>query len=226
MQLYISLTCAAALLCSCGPVNIRTQKGSTTMTIDSTAALIAADDLVATHRFSVKGDFDGDGREETLTEHFLYKDSQQEARKNWVDDSFAIISKEIWAGKTASFIGSDNPAIDTLRIAAPCMGIEFMKNEGDLNGDGKDELSYVPALADYSAINRWYIMTWQQHTWKELCSFEIRESILPYPGEDSLRHFKGLVHKISNKRIELIYINKDIDWDTTIIDLDHPKKFF
>lgn len=97
MKLYISLAYVTALLSSCGPASTSTPKDSTSTAtvIDSATASGATDDLVATHRFSVKGDFDGDGREETLTEHFLYKDSQQEARKSWVADSFDIISKEI-----------------------------------------------------------------------------------------------------------------------------------
>lgn len=110
--------------------------------------------------------------------------------------------------------------------AAACMGVDFMKNEGDLNGDGTEELSYVPGLADYSSRNRWYIMTWQHHQWRELYSFPISEIQLPYPHEDSLRHFKGLVRKLGKKHIELIYINEDADWDTMIIHLDRPKKLF
>jgi len=62
MHLYISLACIAALLCSCGPATISTQKDSTTLVVDSATALVTADDLVATHRFNIKGDFDGDGR--------------------------------------------------------------------------------------------------------------------------------------------------------------------
>ena len=57
MKLYISLAYVAALLSSCGQANITTRQDSATRTttIDSATASGATENLVATHRFSIKG---------------------------------------------------------------------------------------------------------------------------------------------------------------------------
>ena len=62
-------------------------------------------------RFTIRGDFDGDGFSENLYE-------------------------------TATSIFSDNDELTPLKLAGD-LGVYFLINEGDLDGDGGDEISFM-----------------------------------------------------------------------------------
>lgn len=121
-----------------------------------------------------------------------------------------------------------------------------MKNEGDLTGDGTDEVSYVVNWADWSNMNTWHIMSYKNKAWKELYSFPIWDWQLPdlpetfnnyglfglqdkvmVPEDDSvnllieqnMNEFKGLVKKIKNNQIQVIFKNEEASEDTMLVDL-------
>ena len=83
--------------------------------------------------------------------------------------------------KPFSFVIADNTKIDTLRIskAEQLLGLYFLKNEGDLNGDGNDEVSYIINAADWSACNTCHIVSYKKGKWNEIFSFAIRDWQLP-----------------------------------------------
>lgn len=225
MKFYTALTYVSLLLAGCGQAH-RTPVKDTTAVAGLEDSTVHYDDLIATHRFIITGDFDGDGRPETLTEHFMDLETKKELRKYWVGDSMDVIFWQVAAGRSYSFISCDNPAIDTFHFSHS-MGADYLKNEGDLDGDGTDELSYVPALADYSSLNTWHILTYKDHHWKEILDFPIWESQLPYPSPAKLDSFSGWVRKIKPNYVEVIYRLEDgTDNDTVIVNLKHPKKFF
>lgn len=51
--------------------------------------------------------------------------------------------------------------IDTLHVSSggQLLGLSMLKNEGDLDGDGGDEISYVIDWADYSSVNTWHLVS-------------------------------------------------------------------
>lgn len=202
------------------------------------------------YRFVIEGDFDGDGRKEKLTERFVSRVENKETNKHYenladYDELVALtIQKEPY-----SFVTSDNPLIDTLRISTDIqqLGLAYLKNEGDLNGDGADEVSYVINWADWSSMNTWYIVTWQMKRWQILYTFRIWDWQLPeLPGsvsqyglfglsdkmvimpddtlnqqlERKLQDFDGLVKKIETNKIQVIYSTDEAELDTTIVDLN------
>jgi hypothetical protein len=143
--------------------------------------------------------------------------------------------------------------IDTLRISknAQQLGLAYLKNEGDLDGDGADELSYVINWADWSAFNHSYIVTYKKGRWLELYSFEIRDWQLPHLpeyqnvygwfgvqginstlGNDTLNqrlqneldNFSGFIKKIKNNIIQVKFINDDAEDDSVIVNLKRIKK--
>ncbi|HIW87723.1 MAG TPA: hypothetical protein IAC47_05555, partial [Candidatus Onthomorpha intestinigallinarum] len=67
-------------------------------------------------RFSIRGDFDGDGFEENLYE-------------------------------TATGFFSDNEELTPLKLDGD-LGVYFLANEGDLDGDGGDEISFMTVYRD------------------------------------------------------------------------------
>ena len=68
-------------------------------------------------RFSIRGDFDGDGFSENLYE-------------------------------SATTLFSDNDELTPLRLDGD-LGVYFLINEGDLDGDGGDEISFMTVNRDF-----------------------------------------------------------------------------
>jgi hypothetical protein len=205
------------------------------------------------YRFVIQGDFDGDGKKEKLTEHFFSGIDNKETNKFYDSlpeyDQLVVltIKKDPY-----SFVSSGNPLIDTLHISSggQLLGLSYLKNEGDLNGDGTDEVSYVVNWADWSNLNTWNIMTYKDHKWKELYSFPIWDWQLPdlpqtfnqYGSfglknkivnttndtanlqiEKALHDFKGLVKQIKPNVIQVTYRNDEAEEAKKMVNLKKIK---
>jgi hypothetical protein len=194
--------------------------------------------------FVISGDFDGNGTNETLTEHFYSSSENRDVSKlsDSIDDydQFVnlIIQKDVY-----SFVMCDSCTIDTLHIASGgrSFGLAYLKNEGDLNGDGSDEVSYVVNFTDWSQLNTWYIMTYKNGAWRKLYTFPIWEwqlPVLPYreyavngsqkipvqldsisDTNDDIENFDGLVKKISTGIIQVAFRNGNNVVDTMLVNL-------
>lgn len=226
----------------------------TTNSIDETLKTIPKNlKPVFGYRFIISGDFDGDGKEEKLFEHFYSGLENKETNKFYdgLSDYGQLVALTI-KKEPFSFVISDNKLIDTLHISSggQLLGLSYLKNEGDLNGDGTDEVSYVVNWADWSNLNTWHLVTYKNKRWTELYSFPIWDWQLPnLPGtfnqyglaglddkviintsdtintiiENELKNFKGLVKKIKTNRIQIIYRNDEAEEDTMIVDLKRLK---
>lgn len=204
---------------------------------------------VVGYRFSITGDFDGDGKKENLVEHYVSGHDFKETNKFYenLSDYEQLINLTMQK-KPISFVSSDNNSIDTLHIASRGghFGLSFLKNEGDLNGDGTDEVSYVVNFADLSSWNTYIIMTYKNNKWIELYYFDIWDWLLPDLPETSsqygicgltqkmiiskndelnkqieneLLNFEGLVKKIKTNKIQILCRNEESELDTIIVDL-------
>jgi hypothetical protein len=200
-------------------------------------------------RFVISGDFNGDHKKEQLIEHYFSGMDHKESNKfydNLSDfEQLVVLSTE---KKPFSFLSSDNKEIDTLKIHSgdQLLGLLYLKNEGDLNGDGGDEISYVINWADWSNVNTCHIMTYHQHQWKELYSFGIWDGQLPdlpdtfdqyalfglahrdlHSDNDTLnervmnelKSFGGLIRKIQKNKIQVIGHNEEAELDTMLVEL-------
>lgn len=204
------------------------------------------------YRFIIQGDFDGDGKTEHLVEHYISRIDNKETHKFYKnqDDYDKLVEMTI-NKEPLSFVISDNPVIDTLFISEGFQhfGLAFLRNEGDLDGDGGDEVSYVTDYADWSSVNTCHIMSYKNGKWTELYSFEIRDWLLPVlPGavndygsfglsdkiiisddslntvfEKNLLDFEGFIKRISKNKIQVVYINEEVEIDTIQIDLSKIK---
>ena len=98
-------------------------------------------------RFSIRGDFDGDGFSENLYE-------------------------------SATTLFSDNDELTPLKLDGD-LGVYFLVNEGDLDGDGGDEISFMTVNRDYSNLNYFRIWTYKDTKWKELFCVLVHEYDCP-----------------------------------------------
>lgn len=205
------------------------------------------------YRFILNGDLNGDGKKEQLIEHFISGIDNKETNKFYdgltdYDQLVALTIKK----EPISFLTSNNKDIDTLHISfgGQLLGLSYLKNEGDLNGDRIDEISYVVNWADWSNLNTWNIVTYKNNKWVLLYSFPIWDWQLPdLPEtfnqyglfgledkiinttndtinkqiENELLAFNGLVKKIKKNKIQIIYRNDEAEIDTMLVHLDRLK---
>lgn len=169
------------------------------------------------HRFVLRGDFDGDGHEETLTERYCSHCTGQEVPKYFTDVEYGELVGLAVSQQPYCYMASNNLAISSLPIAddLQLFGLAFAKNEGDLNADGTDEVSYVVDWADESSLNSWHIVTWRSGKWQRLYRFPMRDFDLPPQAPDSLGDFEGLIRKVGKKTIQVY--TTDYERDTVTV---------
>jgi len=225
---------------------------SLTQAVDSSDTF--AEDLtpVPGYRFVIEGDFDGNGKKEKMTEHYFSALTNKETDKFYVNVEYNKLVDLTVQKQPYSFVLADDPAIDTLQISSSLQlfGLSFFRNEGDLNGDGGDELSYVVDWADWSNLNTWHLVTFKDHKWKELYKFPIWNWQLPDVPQSSNHYglfgtddkavisnndtiaelmqkemdaFPGLVKKLGNNRIRVIFRNEEASEDTMTVNLEKMK---
>jgi hypothetical protein len=197
------------------------------------------------YRFIIDGDFDGDGQKEKLIEHYISTIDNKETNKFYENlKDFEQLMDLTINKKPFSFMLSDNKQIDTLKICDGYQqnGISYMRNEGDLNGDGRDDLSLVINYTDYSNTNHCSIMSYKGSKWEEIYSFNIWDWQLPnLPGtfndyglfgiankqivskddasEKEFKEFEGLIKKIKNNKIKIVCRNEEAMEETKIVNL-------
>lgn len=135
-------------------------------------------------RLVVCGDFDGDKKTDTLKESF-YSESELKEVSKQVDSDYDRSLSIATTKKVVSQLTAKNLAPLTLD-RYHSFGLLWLKNEGDLNNDGKDEIGLVIDWMDWSAVNTYRIYTYRNHKWRLIYSFEIREFDLLKPKPDEL----------------------------------------
>jgi hypothetical protein len=247
---FVFVAFSAALVFACQPKKMYENhlivKGDSIM---SPAALSgnALEEILATvpkhakpvfgYRFSVVGDFNGDGKKERLKERFVSGITNQETNKFYdsIDNYDQLVALTIEKAPI-SYVVAEDGILDTLHITAAgqMLGLALLKNEGDLNGDGTDELSYVVYWADWSSVNTWHIVTYKNNAWQELDRFSIRDWQLPGSIEDmssetpdslavvearKVKSFKGLVTKVKPGVIRIHFMNRLGDEVDSVVNL-------
>lgn len=200
------------------------------------------DNSIWGHRFKISGDFDGDGQQETLTEFYYSHRDQKETNKYFkgIEDVWVLYDSAN-VRKCQSFLLCNNPKLDTIPVSG-ILGPIWLKNEGDLDGDGGDEVSYVASSPQQSSINFCHLLSYKKNRWKELYNFEIREwQIPPLPqagktyglmgsdglyetDDDSLNQelikafnaFPGFVTKMKDGKVK-IYTFTEMAEDTVVV---------
>lgn len=201
------------------------------------------------YRFRVNGDFDGDGTKEMLAEYYRGMDLKAEMPKFYDSTvTYEQLMAVAWNRKAYSYgvTGKANIRPLVFSNSARQLGLAWLHNEGDLDGNGTDELSYVINWADWSSTNLCHVMTYRNQRWEKLLEIPIWEWQLPElpltysqyglfgieammvdnpmleeakTAEDSLKHFKGFIRRIKPGMIIIHYRNTEACEDSLRIDL-------
>lgn len=144
----------------------------------------------------IVGDFDGDGKEDKITETLISTENNKsiDALPRLEYDSLVTM---IYKKRPILTIRSENKNIPDLALTKKAsFGLLYMKNEGDLDNDGGDEISIVIDWADWSQVNSCIVYSLKQNNWVEYAKFDVREwQISQNPN------FKGFISKNNKKDI-------------------------
>lgn len=169
------------------------------------------------NRLSITGYFINKKTIDTLTEFYFDKHTNQEVNEICsnidYDSLVSIASQKDYRTKLIS----NNQKLTEFSIpSGPCFGLEYLNNEGDLNGDGIDEISFIVSHADYSSINTLHIITFKNQKWTELKSLPIWEWQIPNNQTDSINPF---IKPLNNDSTMVWFRNDEAMLDSTKIKL-------
>jgi hypothetical protein len=198
------------------------------------------------YRFKITGDFDGDGKQEKLTERFYSQRDRKETNKFYHsihDLEMSIDSSKIKRCK--SFLICTDLKIDTF-FTKGMLGLRWLKNEGDLDQDGGEELSFAIVNSGDFSKTHCFIFSFKNGAWHELHKFDIQEDQLPHlPGKGnlyletgeysllyepindslnqerikSLNNFPGFITKLKDSKISIRTQDARGQINTSIVDL-------
>ncbi|WP_291083560.1 hypothetical protein [Flavobacterium sp. BFFFF1] len=169
---------------------------------------LVEDTLVYLKKLSVTGDFDGDGKQDTIYQNTLSGITHQ-----FVDsfpasawDSIQIYFDRIDADV---FLTVRNRKCDTLHLGSGG-GLYCLINMGDNNKDKKDEIALVLDNYSFTNISNCTIYSLCGSQWQELKTFQIHQFAFEYEGIDEpvFKRIKGFLESRKNKWFYIDYM----DW--------------
>ena len=131
------------------------------------------------HRMSVLADINGDGLLDPLTELYFSRRLGREVAKYVKDVPYDSLVKRTYDLEALVLLRSSLDHVDTLDVRGTGFGLSLLVNEGDLDGDGADEIGYVPDNADWSNTNTYRVITWKKGGMQVLFTFPIWDWQLP-----------------------------------------------
>lgn len=151
----------------------------TTETPKPTAKQPAAPVEVFGHRLSVLADVNGDGLVDTVTESYVSRKLGREMAKYIQDASYDSLVKRTYDLEALVMLHHSGGRVDTLDDRGTGFGLALLVNEGDLDGDGADEIGYVLDNADWSNTNTYRVVSWKRNEMQVLFTFPIWDWQLP-----------------------------------------------
>jgi hypothetical protein len=172
--LYI-LTLTLGLL-SC---KSQTEKSVTPKTTDNKIKLQKLDKLF------VAGDFNGDGKQDTIFQHNfsrLTKSEIEQAADPFQNDWDTVV-KWFYDQDADLYLTINKSNQDTLSLGT-AQGLFCLINIGDNNADGKDEVALVVDYLDFSRVNSCKIYSFCKDKWTLLKQFGIHEDAFNYTSDN------------------------------------------
>ena len=157
------------------------------------------------------GDFNGDGRTDTIYEVYISGRTGKNTNKNFGSEDYEQEIEKIVANQPICKIRTTIPDIPLYLVTDDPQqtGIAEFENLGDLNNDGADEIGYVVRWADFSNINSYHIISLSGNRFKEIYSFPINEAI--NSEEEYLFVNNSIIQKTGAKTFKHKYYSDDAE---------------
>ncbi len=167
-------------------------------------------------KLSITGDFDGDGKIDTLCQNTINEltkqpiDSFPDSQWNSIENYFGLMNSDVQ-------LFMSNKPNDTLHLGAGG-SLYCLINIGDNNKDNKDEIAVVVDYYDFTNISTCVIYSLCGNKWNEIKSFKVFESAFDYEV-DSMPNFKQINGYLEYRKNKWYYIDYT-DWFNAETDKD------
>lgn len=134
--------------------------------------------LYPLEKLFIAGDFNGDGKQDTLYQHNHSRLTNTEIDSIPAfegEDGYFKLQNWLKEQRSDVYLTINQPATDTIHLGAET-GLYCLLNLGDLNNDGKDEVAFVVDYADESNINTCSIYSCCNGKWTAVKDFSINEN--------------------------------------------------
>lgn len=156
----------------------------------------------------VVGDFEGDGKLDTLFQHNYSKRTRTEIEfsADPIQHEWETVIKWFYAKEADVHLTLNNRNQDTLRLGT-AQGLYCLINVGDINNDGREEIALVVDYLDFSSLNSCEIYTFCSSKWTLLKEFSIHEDAFTLSSGKASRldNIKGYLEKRHGKWVHKDY---------------------
>jgi hypothetical protein len=165
-------------------------------------------------KLSLDGDFDGDGKKDTLFEH-IYSNKTMNAIDSAADpfqNDWATVTKWFYDKETDVYLTINKKNSDTLHLGT-AQGLYCLINIGDNNKDGKDEIAFVVDRLDDSRTNTCAIYTLCNNKWTLLKELSVNEAAFNFSTEQApvFTEIKNYLEKRNGKWVYKADTQDDYD---------------
>ncbi|HLO60324.1 MAG TPA: hypothetical protein VK179_16355 [Bacteroidales bacterium] len=172
------------------------QSKTTKLSLDSKDSQIKTTTDNFSDRLMITGDFNGDESIDTLKESFISSIDGKETNKYSDIEYDSLVALTIKKKPICRLISNSLTPLIVNKDKYQLFGLAFLKNEGDLDNDGSDELGLIVDWADWSNVNYYQILSYKNSNWTELFNFEIRDFDIADLKEN--KDSKGLLYRDEN----------------------------
>lgn len=124
--------------------------------------------------FTIEGDFDGDGQREEIAEYYINpKNDEREDKKTWDWDKNGFGTTKLLCSNTA---------IKDYKVEGSSVGLQYLGTEGDLDGDGADEISFVRDWIQ-SVHRTMCVLSYKKSKWEVILSVPMNMDYSPEPDK-------------------------------------------
>lgn len=140
----------------------------------------------------VAGEFDGDGKQDTIFEHNFSKltNAEIEFAADPFQNEWDTVVNWFYKQDADLYLTMNKTKKDTLYLGITAQGLYCLINVGDNNDDGKDEIALVIDNLDYSRVNYCKIYTICNGKWTLVKQFAIHEDAFNFTTNKPTRFEK------------------------------------
>lgn len=155
------------------------------------------------------GDFDGNGKQDTIFQHYFSKKNQTEIEKSpdVYENDWETVIKWFYDQDSDLYLTINKNKQDTLHLGT-AQGLYCLINIGDNNGDGKDEIALVIDKLDISRVNNCEIYSICNKKWILLKQFGIHEDSFDFTTKKTpiFNDIKDFLEKQNGKWVYKDYL--------------------
>lgn len=152
------------------------------------------------------GDFDGDGKQDTLFQHNYsgITNSEIEYAADPFENEWDTVVNWFYKQEVHAYLTLNKSNPDTLSLGT-VQGLYCLLNIGDNNKDGKDEIALVVDHLDYSRVNSCKIYSLCNNKWTLLKQFGVHEGAFDFTAGDTIPLFHNIKDHLEKQKGQWVY---------------------